>query len=63
MARKQAKKPQVLRYAGKGDYLPGVPARDLSVQEFEALPETIQQQCLDLGLYVREDVPDPQPEE
>ena len=41
-----------LRYVGDGDYILGVPARDLTKDEFEALSEAQKKQCKESGLYV-----------
>lgn len=57
---KKSRKAQVLRYVGQGDYLPGVPRRDLSPDEFAALPEAVQQLCIDLGLYVADEAAQPE---
>ena len=54
---------QIMRYTGDGDYILGVPARDLSVDEFEALPEGIREQCVDNGLYEVADAPEPESDE
>jgi hypothetical protein len=40
-------------YKGKdGQHVDGVPARDLTEQEFEALSDEQQKACIDSGLYV-----------
>lgn len=38
-------------YIGQGDYLLGTPARDLTADEWDALPETTRQAALALDLY------------
>jgi len=54
---KNARKTQAVRFCGgNAYYITGVPARDLSLDELEALPEAIQKKCLETGLYVIEDV-------
>lgn len=40
-----------VRYTGAGDYLPGVPARDLTAEEWAALGADTQALALALGLY------------
>ncbi len=40
------------RYVGAGDYLPGLPARDLTVEEWAALGADQQTLVVGLGLYV-----------
>lgn len=40
-----------IRYAGGGDYWPGVPARDLDAEEWVALPEDLRRLLLALRLY------------
>lgn len=40
------------RYVGTGDFLLGVPARDLTVDEWAALGAEQQALIVDLGLYV-----------
>lgn len=43
-----------IKYTGNGNYFPGIPARDLTDEEFSALPEPVQQSLLDSGVYVPE---------
>ena len=43
-----------VKYTGDGAYFQGVPARDLTEDEFAALPETQQTALLTSGLYERE---------
>lgn len=45
----------MIKYVG-GAYFHGIPARDLTEQEFAALPAATQQGLLDSGVYVREPV-------
>lgn len=41
-----------IKYTGNGaEYVSGVPARDLSEQEFKDLPEETQRIVMDCGLY------------
>ena len=48
-------------YIGNGIYLIGVPARDMSREEWESLSEEMRDRLLRMGLmYVR---PEPEPEE
>ena len=44
------------RYVGDGDYAPGVPARDMTVEEWEACPVELREWAADLGLYEVQDV-------
>lgn len=46
-----------VKYTGDGAYFPGVPARDLTDEEFAALPEAQQQALLNSGLYTQEAAP------
>lgn len=44
-----------LIYKGDGKrFVPGVPARNLSVEESNALPEKVRSLCLSSGLYSEE---------
>lgn len=43
-----------IKYVGNGSYFAGIPARDLSDEEFAALPENHQQALLSSGLYAPE---------
>lgn len=43
-----------IKYTGNGNYFSGIPARDLTDEEFAALPEPVQQTLLDSGVYVPE---------
>jgi hypothetical protein len=44
-----------LIYKGTGvRFIPGVPARDLSTEEANALPESVVKLCLSSGLYAEE---------
>lgn len=38
-------------YVGDDKYRPGIPARDLTMAEWERLPKAERQLCLDLELY------------
>lgn len=38
-------------YIGKGGYLIGVPGRDMTVEEWDALDDELRDQALALGLY------------
>ncbi len=42
---------QVVRYVGDGKFLHGVPARDMSMDEWNALDENLRVLALKLGLY------------
>lgn len=42
----------IMRYVGTG-FLSGVPARDLSVEEWRALPRDVRRAALANGLYKR----------
>lgn len=44
-----------VKYTGNGAYFHGVPARDLTDDEFAALPEAQQAALLRSGIYERED--------
>ena len=39
------------RYVGDGDYVPGIPARDLSAAEWKKISETVREQLVEAGLY------------
>jgi hypothetical protein len=41
----------MIKYVGDGAYFQGIPARDLTDEEFAALPAEQQQILLDSGLY------------
>lgn len=41
----------MIEYIGDGNYLYGVPARDMELSEWEALPEKDRELALSLGLY------------
>lgn len=58
MARKQTSKNlQIVRYTGKQHYyILGVPTRDLSLDEFEALSEDLRKRCIESGLYQFEEM-------
>lgn len=49
----------MIRYIGDGAYFQGIPARDLSDDEFAALSEAQQQALLASGLYTPEAAPAP----
>lgn len=38
-------------YTGNGDYMIGLPARDMSVEEWEAYPEELTNSAIEQGLY------------
>lgn len=40
------------KYTGDSAYLSGVPARDLTDEEFDTLPKMTQEACLATGLYI-----------
>lgn len=40
-----------VRYVGEGKFLPGIPARDLSVDEWAALSDEVRGVCLSEGMY------------
>ena len=42
-------------------FIAGVPARDLTDAEFEALPKEQKEECIKSGLYAPEGLSDPQP--
>ena len=46
-----AKKQAGAKYIGGGDFLNGVPARDMSADEWEALDPEQQKQAVKLGLF------------
>lgn len=46
-----------VKYIGDGAYFHGVPARDLTDEEFAALPEAQQQALLASGLYTQGSAP------
>lgn len=48
--RKEAKE-QIVKYTGNGDYLVGIPARDMSLEEWQALSEEQRALGLKLNLY------------
>ena len=39
------------RYVGGGDFVPGVPMRDMTLAEWEAVSEELRALVLALGLY------------
>ncbi len=45
------KKDEVIRYRGDGAFILGVPARDLTEDEFSALPDDVRKQVVNSGLY------------
>lgn len=47
---KRRSKPSVIQYLG-GGFIQGIPARDLTPDEWEALGETRQQIAIDSGCY------------
>lgn len=40
-----------IKYIGNGDYVMGIPARNMTVEEWEALPETTRQALMAQKLY------------
>lgn len=46
-----------VKYTGDGAYFHGVPARDLTDEEFAALPEAQRSALLTSGLYTQESAP------
>ena len=38
-------------YTGEGDYMIGLPARNLTNKEWEAIPEELRESALEQGLY------------
>lgn len=40
-----------IKYVGKGSFLIGVPGRDMTADEWDALDEELRDQALALGLY------------
>lgn len=46
-----ARKVLSVKYSGEGQFIPGVPARDLTVQEWAVLPHAVQAVCLSTGVY------------
>jgi hypothetical protein len=40
-----------MRYVGNGEFISGVPARDLTAEEWEGLTEAQRQTALGCGLY------------
>lgn len=49
MSRKSS--PATVRYCGQGAYLLGLPARDMSLEEWQSYPESQRKLALELGLY------------
>lgn len=45
---------KVMKYVGNGYFVPGVPMRDIPIDEWEALPEELRDKALALGLYQKE---------
>lgn len=41
----------VVRYTGEGSYITGVPARDLTLEEWEAFPAPLRSAMVAQGLY------------
>ena len=40
-----------IKYTGNGDYLPGIPARDMTMKEWRAYPKEKRDTAVNLGLY------------
>lgn len=49
----------VAYYVGNGNFLNGVPARDLTRAEWDALDEATRQMCLESGVYQLESAGEP----
>ena len=50
-------------YFGAGEFIGGVPARDLTLEEWNALPSKLQSQCLATNVYRIVQPGDPTPDE
>ena len=50
-----------IKYIGNGDYVMGIPARNLTTEEWEAMPETTRQTLLAQKLYELTDAPASEP--
>lgn len=46
-----------IKYTGDGAYFVGIPARDLTDDEFSAMPEVTQRMLLDSGIYEQASAP------
>ena len=44
----------MIKYIGNGNYYQGIPARDLSADEWKAIPRRKRKVLVDLGLYKEE---------
>lgn len=44
----------MIKYAKPGAFIPGLPARDMPVDEWEAYPADVREWALSLGLYMVE---------
>lgn len=53
MPKKVAETPAI-KFVGKENYLVGLPARDMSLEEWESYPQDLRAQALGLGLYQME---------
>ena len=40
-----------MKYVGGGNYVQGVPARDLTAKEWDALPEALQEKAISTGTH------------
>jgi len=43
----------MIKYIGKGNYYQGIPARDLTEDEWKAIPRRKRNRLLELGLYAK----------
>ena len=48
---KRKKKPVSVVYVSEGSYLAGIPAKDMSMKEWGAIPKDKREHALKLGLY------------
>lgn len=46
-------KPPYMKYTGNGAYIMGIPARDLSIEEFESYPDFLREQAIALKIFER----------
>ena len=49
--KKPPKKKKGAKYIGKGNWLPGMPARDLSHKEWNKFPKKERDKAIKLGIY------------
>jgi hypothetical protein len=48
---KEKKPTNLVRYCGQGSYMIGLPARDMTLEEWQSYPEALRSAALEIGLY------------